>query len=222
MKRFIRGILVVMLAAGTAVAQDKKPDDVLQKRDGGIVVGRITKLDDAFVEILVNSEKEPRKISLKELNPYSVYKLRLDRIDKTNGEARMSLAEFCMANGLYYAAAREFEEAARLDKSLEEKARKRREEAHNEDARSKFEEAAWPPRRSTTTPTRPASCWSRSTPTRPTSTRPRSSSRRSPRTSPRRTRRKRSSSRRRRTRRKRSWPPWPRSRRRTSCPKRPR
>ncbi|MBI3855268.1 MAG: hypothetical protein HY293_06220 [Planctomycetes bacterium] len=46
-----------------------------------------------------------------------------------------------MANGLYYAATKEFEEAARLDKALEEKAKKRREEAHNEDARSKFEEA---------------------------------------------------------------------------------
>lgn len=141
MKRFLPGVLVLALAAVPAAGQDKKADDVLQKRDGGIVVGRITKLDDAYVEILVNAEKEPRKIPLKELNPYSVYKLRLDRIDKGSGEARMSLAEFCMANGLYYAAAREFEEAGRLDKGLEEKAKKRREEAHNEDARSKFEEA---------------------------------------------------------------------------------
>src|SRR5258705_12662239 len=100
MKRFLRVVLVLALAATTAFAQDKKPDDVLQKKDGGIIVGRITKLDNDWVEILVNAEKEPRKISLKELNPYSVYKLRLDRIDKTSGEARLSLAEFCMANGL--------------------------------------------------------------------------------------------------------------------------
>jgi hypothetical protein len=149
MKRFLRGALLAALLASPVVApstllgagQDKKPDDVLQKKDGGIVVGRIVRLDNDFVEILAAGDKEPRRISLKDVNPYSVYKLRLDRIDRTSGEARFALAEYCMSNGLYYAAAKEFEEAARLDKGLEEKARKRREEAHTEDARAKFEEA---------------------------------------------------------------------------------
>ena len=141
MKRFLRGAVVLAVLTLPLHAQDKKPDDVLQKKDGGIVVGRILKVDAETIEILVNGEKEPRRISTRELNPYTVYKIRLDRIDKTSGEARLSLGEFCMANGLYYAATREFEEAARLDKSLEEKAKKRRDEAHNEDARSKFEEA---------------------------------------------------------------------------------
>lgn len=141
MKRFLRGAVFFSILTSLASAQDKKPDDVLQKRDGGILVGRILKLDADNVEVLVNGEKDARKIPLRELNPYSVYKMRLDRIDKTSGEARFGLAEFCMANGLYYAATREYEEAARLDKSLEEKAKKRRDEAHSEDARSKFEEA---------------------------------------------------------------------------------
>ena len=149
MKRFLRGAVILALLASPAVApstslgasQDKKPDDVLQKKDGGIVVGRIVKLDNDWVEILATGDKEPRRISLKDVNPYSVYKLRLDRIDRTSGDARLALGEYCMANGLYYAAAKEFEEAARLDKALEEKAKKRREEAHTEDARAKFEEA---------------------------------------------------------------------------------
>jgi tetratricopeptide (TPR) repeat protein len=141
MKRFLRGALFFSILTSLASAQDKKPDDVLQKKDGGILVGRILKMDGDNVEVLVNGEKDARKIPLRDLNPYSVYKMRLDRIDKANGEARLGLAEFCMANGLYYAATREFEEAARLDKSLEEKAKKRRDEAHSEDARSKFEEA---------------------------------------------------------------------------------
>ena len=141
MKRFLRGAVALSILTSLAVAQDKKPDDVLQKKDGGILVGRILKLDGDNVEVLVHGEKEPRKIPLRELNPYSVYKMRLDRIDKTNGEARFGLAEFCMANGLYYAATKEYEEAAKLDKSLEEKSKKRRDEAHSEDARAKFEEA---------------------------------------------------------------------------------
>jgi hypothetical protein len=142
MNRLLGGAVILALLALPAAAQDKKqPDDVLQKKDGGFVVGRILKLEADWIEMLVNGEKEPRKISLKDVNPYSVYKIRLERIDKTSGEARMALAEYCLANGLYYAATKEFEEAAKLDKSLEEKAKKRRDEAHNEDARAKFEEA---------------------------------------------------------------------------------
>ncbi|HLY08916.1 MAG TPA: hypothetical protein VKW04_06340 [Planctomycetota bacterium] len=145
MARVLAGalLLAAVVLPSWSFAQDdkKKPDDVLQKKDGGIVVGRIQKLDTDTVEILVNGEKDPRKISLRELNPYSVYKIRLDRIDKTSGEAHLGLAEFCMANGLYPPATKEFEEAAKLDKSLEEKAKKRRDEAHNEDGRARFEDS---------------------------------------------------------------------------------
>ena len=142
MKRFTGGaMLLALLAALPAAAQDKKPDDVLQKKDGGIVVGRITKLDNDWVEILANGEKEPRKVALRDLYPSSVYRIRLDRIDKNSAEARLALGEFCMSNGLYFLATREFDEAARLDKGIEEKAKKRREEAHSEDARSRFEDA---------------------------------------------------------------------------------
>jgi hypothetical protein len=143
MTRFLAAALALACFSLPATAQDpaKKQDDVLQKKDGGIVVGRIQKIDADFVEILVNGEKDARKIPLRDLNPYSVYKIRLDRIDKNSGEAHLALAEFCMANGLYPPATKEFDEAARLDKNLEEKAKKRREEAHNEDGRARFEEA---------------------------------------------------------------------------------
>src|SRR5215210_8553488 len=141
MKRFLPGAVILALLAAPAFAQDKKPDDVLQKKDGGIVVGRITKLDADWVEIVVSGEKEPRKLFLKDLYPSSVYRIRLDRIDKNNADARMALGEFCMTNSLYFLATKEFDEAARLDKAVEDKAKKRREEAHSEDARSRFEDA---------------------------------------------------------------------------------
>lgn len=152
MKRVLTGAILLACLALTSTApafaeatageqETRKPDDVLQKKDGGIVVGRILKLEAETVEILVNGEKDARRISLRELNPYSVYKIRLDRLDKSSGEAHYSLAEFCMANGLYPPAVKEFDEAAKLDKNLEEKAKKRREEAHNEDGRARFEDA---------------------------------------------------------------------------------
>ncbi len=142
MRRTIGFLAVLLTTALPLAAQEgKRPDDVLQRRDGGIVVGRVLRLDADTVEILINGEKEPRRLGLKDLQPYSVYRLKLDRADKSNGPSRLALGEFCIANGLYFQAAKEFEEAARLDKSLEEKALKRREEAHNEDGRARFEEA---------------------------------------------------------------------------------
>ncbi|MBI3855267.1 MAG: hypothetical protein HY293_06215 [Planctomycetes bacterium] len=58
MKRFLRGAVALAILTLPATAQDKKPDDVLQKRDGGILVGRILKLEADTVEILVNGEKD--------------------------------------------------------------------------------------------------------------------------------------------------------------------
>jgi tetratricopeptide (TPR) repeat protein len=133
--------LLAVLLLSLAPLQDKKQDDVLQKKDGGLLVGKVTKLEVDSLEMLVNGEREARKLYYRDLMPYSVYKVRLDRAEKANGAARLELGEFCMATGLYTQAGREFEEAARLDKSLEAKAKKRKEEAHFEDARSKFEEA---------------------------------------------------------------------------------
>lgn len=137
----MRQLLAVLLLALPAAAQDKKQDDVLQKKDGGLLVGKVLKLEVDSLDILVNGEREARRLYYRDLMPYSVYKVRLDRVDKSSGAARMELGEFCMATGLYTQAGREFDEAARLDKGLEAKAKKRREEALIEDARSKFEEA---------------------------------------------------------------------------------
>ena len=141
MKLLVPGALLILALFQPASAQDpKKPDDILQKRDGGLIVGRVLRMDADMIDFLAQGEKESRKIALKDLMPYSVYRLRLERIDKKSGLARMDLGEFCMANGLYSTAAREFEEAAAIDLSFTEKAKKRREEAHSEDGRAKFED----------------------------------------------------------------------------------
>ena len=141
MKAIARGTFILLALCIPALTQDaKKPDDILQKKDGGLIVGRVIKMDAEMADFLAKDEKEPRRIALKDLMPYSVYRLRLDRIDRKSGLARMDLAEFCMTNSLYSTAAREFDEAAALDANLAEKAKKRRDEAHNEDGRAKFED----------------------------------------------------------------------------------
>ena len=83
------GPLLLLVLTRPLTPRNKKPDDVLQKKDGGIVVGRILKLDAETIEILVNGEKELPPDLHRELNPYTVYKIRLDRIDKSSGEARL-------------------------------------------------------------------------------------------------------------------------------------
>lgn len=141
MKLVSRGTLLATLLCLPLLAQDgRKPDDILQKKDGGILVGRVLRIEGDSIEILVQGEKESRRISARDIVPYSVYRLRLDRVDKSSAAARMDLGEFCMSNNLYAQAAKEFDEASK-DAALAEKAKKRREDAHNEDARSKFEEA---------------------------------------------------------------------------------
>ena len=134
-------LLLATLIGLTVQDAKKAQDDVLQKLDGGLLVGRILKVEANAFEVLVNGEKEPRKLLFKDLQPYSVYRARLDRIDKSSGAARLELGEFCVAQGLFSQAVREFEDAGKLDKTLEAQAKTRRDEAHNEDARAKFEEA---------------------------------------------------------------------------------
>jgi hypothetical protein len=134
-------LLATLIGLTAQDAKKTSQDDVLQKRDGGLLVGKILKVEANGFEVLVNGEKEPRHLLYKDLMPYSVYRARLDRIDKNSGAARMELGDFCSSQGLFAQAVREFEEAGRLDKALEAQAKKKRDDAHNEDARSKFEEA---------------------------------------------------------------------------------
>jgi len=141
MNAVIRGLAVSAVLGSLVRAQDASRDDVIQKRDGGILVGRILKVDADAVEMLVQGEKEARKIYVREIMPYNVYEIRLRRIDRKSAEARLELGEFCMSQGLYATAAREFDEAMKLDPALSDKCRKRKEDARNDDARSKMEEA---------------------------------------------------------------------------------
>ncbi len=139
--RMIAFVVALGLVAGAAAGQDKKDqDDVVQHKDGQLFVGKITSITDSGIEMTL---KTGGKVTLefKNLIPYSVYRIKADRVEANSGQARYDLGEWCLANGLYGYAAVEFDKAASLDKALADKAKKKREEAFNEDARTKFEEA---------------------------------------------------------------------------------
>ena len=70
MKAIVRGAFILFALCLPASSQDgKKPDDILQKRDGGLLVGRVLKMDGEMIDFLANGEKEARKIAPKDLMP---------------------------------------------------------------------------------------------------------------------------------------------------------
>ena len=142
MKSILGGlVLVLALSSVTEAREGLQPDDIIQLKDRSILVGRIIKLGATNLEFLVKGQSDSRRISLTDVHPYSLYKIKLDRIDKESGRARLDLGNFCMTVGLYSYAASEFQKAAGYDKRLAATALKRRNEARHEDARSKFEKA---------------------------------------------------------------------------------
>ncbi|MBI4564553.1 MAG: hypothetical protein HY716_07680 [Planctomycetes bacterium] len=135
------------LAAGialwaTAAAQERQTDDVVQLKGdrAQLLVGKITAVTEKGIEMTL---KEGGKIavSFQDIVPYSVYKIKAERIDPQNAAAHMELAEFCAQHGLYSQAAIELDKAKAIDKSLDEKVEKRKAQIRDEEARSRFEEA---------------------------------------------------------------------------------
>ena len=143
MKSLFGGLLIVGATCIPSAAQEnRRPDDVLQRRDQrGILVGRILKMTANEFEILVRGEREPRRILFADIEPRSIYRARLERIDKEDAGARMALGNWCMTHRLYSTAVREFEVVAKLDPSKKASIQKKKDEAHTQDARTRFEEA---------------------------------------------------------------------------------
>ncbi len=134
-------LLLTLGAVASAQEEKKKPDDILQLQNGGILVGKVASIGKDHLEILVRGEEKPRRVPFTQIQPYSIYRAKLERIDKKSGAAWLTLGVFCKEQGIPSTAAQCFETAARLDPKLADECKKLREEARNEDARSKFEEA---------------------------------------------------------------------------------
>jgi tetratricopeptide (TPR) repeat protein len=120
--------------------QDKQRDDIVQLKDGTLLVGKVVKIDDKGVTMeLKNGGKVDRLFS--DMMPSSAYRLKADRIDPKSAQAHFDLGEFCLTGGLWRDAAAEFDKAAELDASMAEKVAKKKAEVRNEEGRTKFEEA---------------------------------------------------------------------------------
>lgn len=142
MKTMIFLVLLPLLSA----PQDKKqkPDDVIQMKEsagGGIRVGRITKVDKTGVLMKVRNRSNPVRVNWSSMLPYSVYRIKVARIDGNDAQAHWKLAEYCRQNRLFSFAAREYREAMTHDPALEESGTQKLQETRNEDARTKYEEA---------------------------------------------------------------------------------
>ena len=127
MTRLEACLAILLLTRVTASSQEEaRPDDVLQLKDGRILVGRILTVTQKTVEIRVNGEKEPRLIPFQFLMPYSVYRLKLARADSSNPSSRFELGKFCYECKLYTTALREFQRAAERYSELDDAGRKAR------------------------------------------------------------------------------------------------
>ncbi|MBI2931236.1 MAG: hypothetical protein HYY16_06265 [Planctomycetes bacterium] len=133
-------IILGLMGPISAIAQEKQQDDVIQHKDGTLIVGKILTVTATGIEMQLRAGGRIT-LDFKNLAPYSAYRVKEDRIDPNSAQAHFELGEWCLANGLYSPAAEEFEKAAFLDKELAAKAKEKKEEAFNEDARTKFEEA---------------------------------------------------------------------------------
>jgi tetratricopeptide (TPR) repeat protein len=120
--------------------QDKSQDDIVQLKDNSILVGKIVKIDDAGIKMELKPTGTVER-AWKDIQPYSVYRIKAPRIDQNNAQAHFDLGDYCLANGLFANAATEFDKALELDKSMADKVSKKKTELRNEEARNKFEEA---------------------------------------------------------------------------------
>ncbi len=132
--------LLAIVALLGFTAQDKQ-DDIVQLKDNSILVGKITKVDDAGIKIELKGGGGTVERAWADLTPYCVYRIKSARIEAKDAKAHWDLAEYCAANGLYSNANTEYDKAAELDKSMADKVTKRKAEIRNEEARTRFEES---------------------------------------------------------------------------------
>lgn len=128
--------LALLMGASAASQEARMPEDVIQLKDGALLVGKVLELGDDAVRIALNGEKEPRRVPLKEIQPYTVYRLRLERIDRASPSAHFELGTYCLENGLRGTALREFQEAARVHSRLSDEMKKARAEESAREAQA--------------------------------------------------------------------------------------
>ena len=122
----------------------QKQDDVIQLKEsagGGIKVGQITQVDKIGIQLRIRGRSKPISISWSSILPYSVYQIKVARIQEGDAASHWDLAEYCRKHSLYSFAVREYREAMKIDPSREESAMGKIQETRNEDARTKYEEA---------------------------------------------------------------------------------
>ena len=129
----------------------QRQDDVIQLNEsagGGIKVGQITQVDKNGIQLRIRGRSKPVSIPWSSILPYSVYQVKVARIQKGDADSHWDLAEFCRKHTLYSFAVREYREAMKIDISallggdIYSKLRERREAAKERFSRERDEQKA--------------------------------------------------------------------------------
>ena len=107
------GLLPLLAAVGTA------QHELVLKDHHHVMHGEVVSSTEASVtfEHVVGETSETQAYSIDQIDPHSFYIIRKYAVGD-DVAAKVSLGEYCMANGLYTRARNQFEEARRLDASL--------------------------------------------------------------------------------------------------------
>ena len=85
----------ILCAALIALCAQDKDTDVVQLKDGSLLVGKITKVDEKGLTIELKTGGRVER-TFADLAPYSGYKIKATRIDANDGGAHLGLADFCL------------------------------------------------------------------------------------------------------------------------------
>ncbi len=99
-------------------------EEAVLLKSGGVLLGKVISMtDDTLAMKIRDGDKSIRKeVSASDVEPTSLYDLKLRRVDAKDAKARLALAEWCMTQGITYFAIQEYEKASSLDPSLSAKA----------------------------------------------------------------------------------------------------
>jgi len=116
-------VIIILAAVICILAYSFGWAEKIELKNGNIVEGTVSELKDNKVYLKIGDAKEMREmgISLNDIIPPTVYRIRARFIDQEDAQAHWELGEYCLGNKLYDQAKEEFNKANELDEELNDK-----------------------------------------------------------------------------------------------------
>jgi tetratricopeptide (TPR) repeat protein len=95
----------------------------IELKNGNILERTVSELKDNKVYLKIGDAKEMREmgVSLNDIIPATVYRIRARFIDQEDAQAHWELGEYCLSNKLYDQAKEEFNKSCEIDEELKDK-----------------------------------------------------------------------------------------------------